>query len=576
MSLSPALPIAAGAPADRRLGLALAALFAVTALVLALTASATMLWDRDEGFYARTAAEMLRSGHFLVPSYNGEVFADKPPLIYWLIAASMAIFGETEFAGRLPSVLAGAASAVVTGLIAARLIGRDAALLAAGLFATMAMSFYLGQAIMLDGLLTLFITLSILAFVDLLDPARRPYGPLALFAVAMAGGMLTKGPVAPAVVGGAVLVTLAFRTARPPFARLAGLALAGLASLAAFALWAVPADRASGGAIAELGFSVHILGRFLTPMQGHGGSGALGYLAFLPIYVPVILLGVLPWTGTVAGGLAGLLRGDSIDGKARAVLIGWIAPTFVLFTLAATKLPHYVFPLFPALAIAAAALIRAEPAAATRRVFVAGLAVQVFALLAGAVLVAAAALVRPDLVVAPAALVIALILAASTMVGLRLNLAGRQHLAAWLTIGMSALIWPALVWFVAAPAEPAFKMTRAAAAVIRAATPDDVPVFATVHVEPSFVFYLHRPADRRVERLPRDADQAMARLRAAPDFALLTTADSIGAIETALGAPLERLGSWTVIDLNHKARERTFIVARRAASTGGQQAEPAP
>jgi 4-amino-4-deoxy-L-arabinose transferase-like glycosyltransferase len=108
--------------ADTGSDLAKAVLLAVViALFLMVLMPATMLWDRDETLYARTAVEMLGSGNFIEPTFNGEVFAHKPPMIYWLMALSFAIFGENEFAARFISAPALAGSAFVTYLIGRRI-----------------------------------------------------------------------------------------------------------------------------------------------------------------------------------------------------------------------------------------------------------------------------------------------------------------------------------------------------------------------------------------------------------------------------------------------------------------------
>ena len=77
----------------------------------------TRLWDQDEAFFARTAVEMHQRHEWIVPYFNGEVFAHKPPLMFWLMRVGFLLFGVTEFAARFWS----AAFAVATALLVYRM-----------------------------------------------------------------------------------------------------------------------------------------------------------------------------------------------------------------------------------------------------------------------------------------------------------------------------------------------------------------------------------------------------------------------------------------------------------------------
>src|SRR5438132_979499 len=89
------------------------------------------LIDPDEPFYAQTAHEMIRTGDWLVPRIFGQPQFEKPPLYYWLVAGSFRVFGENEFAGRLPSALFGTALVLMTYAFARRIFNPRAGLLSA-------------------------------------------------------------------------------------------------------------------------------------------------------------------------------------------------------------------------------------------------------------------------------------------------------------------------------------------------------------------------------------------------------------------------------------------------------------
>src|SRR3954469_3995665 len=92
--------------------------------------SGTGLWDRDEPRYAVAVREMRASGNWLIPSFNGEPRYHKPILIYWLMGLGTAIGGDHPFGARLASALAGAGTCVLSWLLARRMLGARAGLLA--------------------------------------------------------------------------------------------------------------------------------------------------------------------------------------------------------------------------------------------------------------------------------------------------------------------------------------------------------------------------------------------------------------------------------------------------------------
>jgi 4-amino-4-deoxy-L-arabinose transferase-like glycosyltransferase len=187
-------------PATEDRTLLAAGLAVLACLFLWALMPAHMLWDADEGYYARTAAEMLQSGNWLVPTYNGELFAHKPPLSFWLMAVGIWLFGEGEFAVRFFSAPAMAASAFLTFLIGRRLFDDRTGLWAMGVLATSLMGVYLGFAAMLDAVLLFTVTLSIWAYVEMTMRPGRALLMTAIFGTGLYLSLLAKGPVGPAVV----------------------------------------------------------------------------------------------------------------------------------------------------------------------------------------------------------------------------------------------------------------------------------------------------------------------------------------------------------------------------------------
>src|SRR5262249_10052972 len=121
------------------------------------------LFEPDESRYAQIPREMLQRGDWLVPVLQGEPYLDKPPLFYWLGMASYRLFGPDAWAARLVPALAVHATLLVTYLLGRRTVG-DRPALAAALLLALAPGFVTtSRLLLLDGVLTLFVVVAVLA-----------------------------------------------------------------------------------------------------------------------------------------------------------------------------------------------------------------------------------------------------------------------------------------------------------------------------------------------------------------------------------------------------------------------------
>ena len=321
-------------------------------LVYGTLAGSTTLWDRDEPRFSRAAVEMIDRGDYVVPWFNGEWRLHKPIMVYWVMIGFIKTIGQTELAFRLPSILGMIVTCLCTYGVGRRLFDVRTARWAFVVMATSILSIYMGQAATADGLLSGFIALSIWAMVERVMGANR-WWVWPIVAVGLAGAMLTKGPVGLGVVwltaGGFVLFGRKHLTLGKGF--VIGLFIATLVSLAAFLAWAIPANEATDGMFYKEGIGEHVIDRSREAREGHGGSGLGGYLLTLPLYIPMLLVTFMPWSLDMIRGGWRVWKKTLGDKPQRAVLLGWIVPTFVLFSLVATKLPHYILPIFPALAV---------------------------------------------------------------------------------------------------------------------------------------------------------------------------------------------------------------------------------
>jgi len=324
---------------DRWLVAALAALLAA----VWLETPRSHLAEPDEARYAEIPREMLASGDFVTPRLNGVPYFEKPPLLYWANAASLALFGTTPFAARLPTRLAGTATALLLAFAVGRLRGRREGLLAAIFLAAAPFGFAAARMNLTDGILTFFFAATLLAALATLSRAAagRPTAALAALTGALAaGGFLSKGLIALALPGGILLFwALAAGRARG----LASLVVSPAAPVFLILTipWLVLAEKANPGFL-QFFFVHEHFERFATPAASRPG----------PIYyfAGLFLAAFLPGLPFFFRGACEAFRRDPLS-----LFFGiWFAVVLVFFSVSRSKLPPYVFPALPAAAALAA------------------------------------------------------------------------------------------------------------------------------------------------------------------------------------------------------------------------------
>jgi len=324
----------------------------------AFIATRSTLWDRDEAWFARASVEMAQSGNYLYSTFNGQPWLHKPILIFWLQAATIQGWGAIEWAARFWSPLATAICALLTFWTGRRLANARAGHLAMIVLLTTPLMVVEGTAATIDAVLLALTLTTIVLLLRNLGSDLRWWTVLPL-GLALGAGALAKGPVGPAV----FLLTVAGTWF---FARGKGLvtgrhlAWVGVASgigLGVFLAWAIPANQATGGDLVRIGWNEQVLERIRHPFEGHGGGSLATYALSLGLYPVLLLLTVYPWTFFLPAALAGAREGATGGWSGRAYLMGWCVPTFVLMSLVVTKLPHYILPIYPAIAVAIGATL---------------------------------------------------------------------------------------------------------------------------------------------------------------------------------------------------------------------------
>jgi 4-amino-4-deoxy-L-arabinose transferase-like glycosyltransferase len=326
---------------------------AAIAVVLALGfLGARGIWDPDEGRYTNVALNMLDSGDWLNPRRSDEVgHWTKPPLTYWAIASSVAVFGQNAFAARLPSALAYLLCVWLAWRIARRLApGSEAT--AAVAYATMLFTVGAAQMITTDYVLAACTGVAMWAFVEArFGDGVRTRRWTALMWGGFALAFLTKGP--PALIH--LLAALVFDQLMPQRKRSRVFQWSGLLLFVALALPWYLAVIVNHPGLFRYFIGDEVVNRVATNEFGRNGQ----WYGWLVVYAPTLLLGTLPWTPALlrwARGLPASVREwRDVDHRARdaadVLLALWLLLPLLVFCIARSRLPLYILPLFLPLAV---------------------------------------------------------------------------------------------------------------------------------------------------------------------------------------------------------------------------------
>lgn len=454
----------------------------VTAVYLIPGQAALPLTDRDEARYVVASKQMLATGDFIEPRNLDAPRWKKPVGIYWLQAAAAALSGEGADAPlwvyRLPSALGILAAALLTVWAVRPLVGPTAAAVAGLVVAASVVTAAEGNIAKTDAALLAFIVLAQGALVRALErPPELGFGwPHALFWTALAGGVLIKGPIILLVTGGTLVWLCLAELSTDALRRVKawpGLLLFGLLTLP----WFIAI-----GVVTDWGFYAESIGRdFLGKVDGaaEGHAGPPGY------YLATVWVTFWPWAPLALLALPFAWAGRKTE--AVRFLAGWIVPTWIVFEVATTKLPHYVMPVLPAFgALVGLWLTAAAPRGPALRWLAGALS------LAGALVLAAAAIGAPLWFEgAPVWSAVALALLGLVPAALGALALGRglPRAAAVLGVAAGALLLPALLREALPRLDSLFLSPRMAALDARFDSCAPFPLVATDYEELSLAFY---------------------------------------------------------------------------------------
>ncbi|HEU4670322.1 MAG TPA: glycosyltransferase family 39 protein [Dyella sp.] len=301
------------------------------------------LGEPDEGRYAEVAREMFASGDWVTPRLDGFLFFDKPPLHYWGTAAAYALLGTEPWVARLWGALAGLLAIAAVAWAGWRVWGRAVGFYSAAILGSSMLFAVAAHVGTLDLGVAAFLALGMACFVVAqFDPAsapRRTAINLGMWA-ALALAVLSKGLIGVVLPGMVLAVYMLWQRDWRVLGRVS--LLPGLALLLAVsAPWFVEVTRRHPAFFDYFFIREHVT-RFLTSADNRGKPPGF--------FVPVVLLGLFPWSALVPftrDGWRALWSGAPVD----RLLLAWVGVVFAFFSISHSQLPFYILPLFPAAAL---------------------------------------------------------------------------------------------------------------------------------------------------------------------------------------------------------------------------------
>jgi 4-amino-4-deoxy-L-arabinose transferase-like glycosyltransferase len=317
--------------------------------------------DRDEARFAQATRQMLETGDFIDIRFQDAVRYKKPVGIYWLQAATVE---AADFLGvpqahttiwlyRIPSLIGATGAVLLTYWTALVFVSRRAALLAGLMMATSIMLGAEARLAKTDAMLlmTVLAAMGAMARAYLAErgPAARAatgWALAAIFWTALAAGILLKGPLIVLVVA-LTAVTLAlvdrslrwFSALRP---------LPGLAWLCILVLpWFFAIMSRAGSNFFAESVGNDLLGKVVSSQEAHGAPPGAYFALFWVTF----------WPGATLATMAAPSVWAARREKGAKFLLAWVVPAWLVFELVVTKLPHYVLPLYPAIAILIAGVV---------------------------------------------------------------------------------------------------------------------------------------------------------------------------------------------------------------------------
>ncbi len=445
------------------------------------------LFNTDEGRYAEIPREMLVTGNWVTPRLDGLRYFEKPPLQYWATAAAYAVFGVHDWTARLWTALSSYLTILLTAFAAFRLYGARVGWIAGSVLAGSFYFGFLGHFNTLDASLAFAMSLTLFGYVlgQRAPPGSR--AELGWMLVAYAGAalaVLTKGLIGILLPGAVLVLYILLRRDWGRLRRLRPISGLGIFFLLTLP-WFVAVSVQNHDFLWQF-FMVQQFLRFLTPISHRPGP----WWYFLPL----LILAVLPRIYSAGRSIiAGARRLVERDGEFRPDAFLWLWVVFIVFffSISHSKLPSYVLPVIPALAVLTA-LMLARLHGSKWRWIAWGLS-----LLAGAFVILLAALgprfmhhIEPTMLLAyrPWLIAAGAVILALTILAILMR---KRELVAIVAVAAAWVIATRLVMLGAAAFGPDYS-TRGLVHAVEAYNRPGVPVYSVGGYQQTLPFYLRR------------------------------------------------------------------------------------
>ena len=307
------------------------------------------LFDVDEAVFAEATKEMVQSGDWITPTYNGENRYDKPIMFYWLMAVSYKVFGINEFGARFPSALTAVLLCLSIFLFVRRLYDDKKAFYSSLTFALSLYCLAYSHAAVTDMTLSLFISLSLFSFYLSLKKNRRYIYSFYLFS---ALAFLTKGLIGIIFPFGIVFLYLLITEGIKGVCKATD--IWGILLFVAVSFpWYIAQYLINGQEFIQQFIVKHHFTRYTGVVSGHRGP--------LYYYIPAIIAGLFPWIAFLPSGIREVFQGTRSlkdlknigrnDDNHGLFFLLWFGVIFLFFSFSTTKLPNYILPAIPAVSI---------------------------------------------------------------------------------------------------------------------------------------------------------------------------------------------------------------------------------
>ena len=302
----------------------------------------------DEPRYAQVAREMFLTGDLITPTLGHHTWFEKPALLYWMIVGSFKIFGVNEWAARFGPALCGLltiAAVWVVGREIDREEPRGFAFWSVVVSGSCLGLIVFSRAASFDVVITMTTTWALAFF--LLHELRNRRSFLAGFYAFVGLSLLAKGLVGIVIPFGVVGLYYVLRRAWPPRSVLASVIWGMPLAIAVAAIWYGPVIARHGWTFIDEFFVQHHFARYVSNKYHHPQP-----IYFYPV---IILMLALPWTPYLIGALAKVRswkwRGDDDLSIVRVFSLAWLLLPILFFSFSGSKLPGYVLPVIPAIAL---------------------------------------------------------------------------------------------------------------------------------------------------------------------------------------------------------------------------------